>query len=113
MLEMWADLLDSIQDVGRSDYTFTPRKDVQVNEENGTLAITIELAGFSKDQVDIEIGSRTVTVTGETDKRKFNWNNTFPYELDNDSVKATLVNGILDISIEKKEKTSAKKIEIE
>ena len=35
------------------------------------------------------------------------------YEIDPESVKATMVNGILDMTIEKKEKTSAKKVDIE
>ena len=35
------------------------------------------------------------------------------WDQDPESVKATMVNGILDMTIEKKEKTSAKKVEIE
>jgi len=53
-----------------------------------------------------------VTITAESKRKKFNWNRTFGYEIDPDAVKATMVNGILDLTIEKKEKTSAKKVEI-
>jgi HSP20 family protein len=89
------------------------RRDVQVNEENGTITITAELAGLDKDQVDIEVSNRTVTIQAESDRKNFSWDKTFTYEIDPESVQATMVNGILDMTIEKKEKTSAKKVEIE
>jgi len=118
MMEMWADLLNEIEMVGRNPNTRTTRfsaqrNDVQVNEENGTITITAELAGLDKDQVDIEVSNRTVTIKADSERKNFTWDRTFTYEVDPESVKATMVNGILDMSIEKKEKTSAKKIEIE
>ena len=110
MLEIWSDLLNQIEQVPY----YPPMKDgVETNEEKGVLNISVELAGLSKDQVDVEVSNRTVSITAESEKKNFDWSRTFNYELDTDSVKATMVNGILDISIEKKEKTSAKKIEIE
>lgn len=109
---MWMDLLNEIEHAPIYTKGTTNNKDVQVNEENGTISITAELAGLAKDQVDIEVSSRTVTITAESERKKFNWNRTFGYEIDPDSVKATMVNGILDLTIEKKEKTSAKKVEI-
>ena len=108
---MWMDLLNEIENAPIYP-TSTVRKDVQVSEENGTITITAELAGLDKDQVDIEVSSRTVTISAESERKNFNWNKTFGYEIDPDSVKATMVNGILDLTIEKKEKTSAKKVEI-
>ena len=109
MLEMWTDLLNQIEQVPY----YTPKDGVETNEENGVLNISVELAGLSKDQVDVEVSNRSVSITAESDRKNFDWSRTFNYELDTESVKATMVNGILDISIEKKEKTSAKKIEIE
>ena len=115
---MWADLLHQIESLPRAgqDRKFwngLRSNDVQVNEENGTVTITAELAGVGKDEVNIEVSNRTVTIEAKSDKKTFDWDRTFNYELDPDSTQATMVNGILDMSIEKKEKTSAKKIEIE
>ena len=109
---MWMDLLNEIENAPIYP-TSSVRKDVQVSEENGTITITAELAGLDKDQVDIEVSSRTVTITAESERKNLNWNQTFGFEMDPDSIKATMVNGILDLTIEKKEKTSAKKVEIE
>ena len=115
MMDMWMDLLNEIESgMPQKNWTTNQsRRDVQVNEENGTITITAELAGLDKDQVDIEVSNRTVTIQAESDRKNFSWDKTFTYEIDPESVQATMVNGILDMTIEKKEKTSAKKVEIE
>ena len=115
MLDMWVDLLSQIEELP-SKPNMNPlrhRNDVSVNTENGTVTITAELAGLDKEQVDVEVSNRAVTIVANSDRKNFKWEETFKFELDPDSTKATMVNGILDLSIEKKEKTSAKKIEIE
>ena len=115
MLDMWVDLLAQIEELP-SKPNMNPlrhRNDVSVNTENGTVTITAELAGLDKEQVDVEVSNRAVTIVANSDRKNFKWEETFKIELDPESTKATMVNGILDLSIEKKEKTSAKKIEIE
>jgi len=115
MLDMWVDLLAQIEELP-SKPNMNPlrhRNDVSVNTENGTVTITAELAGLDKEQVDVEVSNRTVTIAANSDRKNFKWEETFKFELDPESTKATMINGILDLSIEKKEKTSAKKIEIE
>ena len=115
MMDMWLDLLAQIEQVpsGRHALSTLSRKDVSVNEENGTITITAELAGLNKEQVDVEVSSRTVSIAANSERKNFKWEETFKYELDPESTKATMVNGILDLVIEKKEKTSSKKVEIE
>jgi len=115
MLDMWVDLLAQIEELP-SKPNMNPlrhRNDVSVNTENGTVTITAELAGLDKEQVDVEVSNRSVTIAANSDRKNFKWEETFKFELDPESTKATMINGILDLSIEKKEKTSAKKIEIE
>ena len=113
LLEMWQALLGAIEMVEVPRYTRSnPNKNVQVDEQNGTITITAEMAGVDKEQVDIEVSNRTVTIKAESERKNFTWDRTFDYEIDPESVKATMVNGILDMTIEKKSKTSAKKVEI-
>ena len=114
MFDMWVDLLQQIEELPlKPNMNPLRRNDVSVNEENGTVTITAELAGLDKDQVDVEVSNRQITIVANSDRKNFKWEETFKYELDLESTKATMVNGILDLVIEKKEKTSAKKIEIE
>ena len=114
MLDMWTDLLNEIEQLPLNPRNplSTRRNDVSVNEENGTLTITAELAGLDKDQVDVEVSSKAVTIVANSDRKNFKWEESFKFALDPESTKATMVNGILDLTIEKKEKTSAKKVEI-
>ena len=115
MLDMWMDLLAQIEKVPSGHHALSTlrRNDVSVNTENGTVTITAELAGLDKEQVDVEVSNRAVTIVANSDRKNFKWEETFKFELDPESTKATMVNGILDLVIEKKEKTSAKKVEIE
>tara|TARA_R100000664_G_C2670082_1_gene82494 strand:+ start:90 stop:461 length:372 start_codon:yes stop_codon:yes gene_type:complete len=115
MLDMWVDLLNQIERLPSQPHMnpLRQRNDVSVNTENGTVTITAELAGLDKEQVDVEVSNRAVTIVANSDRKNFKWEETFKFELDPESTKATMVNGILDLSIEKKEKTTAKKIEIE
>ena len=113
MMDMWAELLDEI---GRAPSMTTqfrrPHRDVDVNEENGVLTITAEMAGIEEEAVDIEVSNRTVTIKGKSDRKDFNWSNTFAYDLDPESAEAAMVNGILDVTIAKLEKTSAVKVKV-
>jgi HSP20 family molecular chaperone IbpA len=115
MMDMWLDLLSQIERVPSGAHALSTlgKKDVQVSEENGTITITAELAGLDKEQVDVEVSNRNVTIVANSERKNFKWEQTFDSEIDPESTKATMVNGILDLVIEKKEKTSAKKIEIE
>ena len=75
MLDMWMDLLHQIEQVpsGRHAISTLGRKDVSVNEENGTITITAELAGLDKEQVDVEVSNRTVTIAANSDRKNFRW----------------------------------------
>ncbi len=87
MMDMWMDLLNQIEQVpsDRHGPSNRRRKDVQVNEENGTITITAELAGLDKDQVDVEVSNRTVTIEANSEERTSNGTETFDFELDPES----------------------------
>ena len=118
MMDMWMELLQEIEtapnQVWNSIQTSmdSGKKPVSVNEENGNVTITIELAGFGKEDVALEVGQQKVTVEAKKGDKDYNWTRKFDDELDSDSVTATMNNGVLDVVIEKKEKTSAKLVEI-
>tara|TARA_R100001244_G_scaffold53459_1_gene46385 strand:+ start:128 stop:490 length:363 start_codon:yes stop_codon:yes gene_type:complete len=112
MLDMWVDLLENIP--ARKIPSFKPRYPVSVEEQNGTVSITVELAGFGKDDIILDVSDSNVNIAGnrkKTDGKKYSWKRSFD-GLDPESTKATMINGVLDIVIEKKEKTSAKTVEI-
>jgi HSP20 family molecular chaperone IbpA len=113
VLDMWLDLLEQISPRRGIIPTMAARKpDVDVEEHNGTISITIELAGFGKDDVELEVSSNKVNIKAKNEKKDYDWSRKFE-GLDPESVSATMSNGILDVVIEKKEKTSAKRVDIQ
>jgi len=113
MLDMWLDLLEQISPRRGIIPAMTQRKpDVDVEEHNGTISLTVELAGFGKDDVELEVSSNKVNIKAKSEKKDYDWSRKFE-GLDPESVSATMSNGILDVVIEKKEKTSAKRVEIQ
>tara|TARA_R110002110_G_scaffold57061_9_gene163497 strand:- start:2366 stop:2713 length:348 start_codon:yes stop_codon:yes gene_type:complete len=114
MMDMWMELLEEIEAKPAQVWNKmgSTKKPVSVNEENGNVTITIELAGFGKEDVALEVGQHKVTVEAKKGDKDYSWTRKFDDELDSDSVTATMNNGVLDVVIEKKEKTSAKLVEI-
>ena len=106
---------------------FVPAVDVYEDEHKVTLKL--EIPGVNQQDVEIQLENNTLTVRGE---RK--WNNeqkeenfhrierrygsfvrsfTLPQTVDTEAVKASYVNGVLEISIPKKAEAKPKQIKVE
>lgn len=104
--------------------TWTPVVDVYETEEDVTF--NAELPGFDKEEINISVRDGRLTLTGERkfteDKRTYqlverwygNFNRTFllPATVDYNHISANLKNGILTITIPKKEEAKAKQISV-
>lgn len=104
---------------------WTPK--VDVGETDKCIIVRCELPGVEKDQIKIDITGDTLSISGE---RKWNddqdikyhkierfygaFNRTFKIgiPIDQDNIKATYKNGVLEIVVPKAEKLAQKKIEI-
>ncbi len=106
--------------------TMTPRVDVSENDDE--YHVLADLPGFKKDEVDIEINDGYLKMTArhegqkEEKKEKYliqercygTWSRTFrlPEDVSSEGVKADMSEGILDVTLPKKEEAKPKKIEI-
>jgi len=106
--------------------TLTPR--VDVSETENEYNVRAELPGFKKDEVDIEIHDRLLKVTAEhkeekeekkenyiiQERRYGTWSRTFhlPDDVSDEHVKASMTDGVLEVTLPKKEETKPKKIEV-
>jgi HSP20 family protein len=82
-------------------------------ERGETISVTVELPGFEKDDIDIGIDGRIMTIRVDDQNRKIQKRIELPCGVDEESVKATFKNGVLDVTLNKTEDTKSHKIEIE
>ena len=101
---------------------------IDVREREDRLEFTAELPGLKKDDIDITVEDRVLTLSGErkfesTEEKngyhriersygRFTRSFTLPHEVDQDNVKATFEDGLLTIEIPKSEEAKPRKIEI-
>ena len=87
----------------------------EVEETKGAFVLEIDLAGVNKDDINIEVSGRRLTVTGERKERRregtlhrrartvgrFRYEMVLPIEVDDTKVEASLNDGVLSIRIPK------------
>ena len=79
-----------------------PLTDIIEGEED--VAITVEIPGVEKEDVDLNINIDNLEISVDTDKRKYHKTLDLPCDVVPKTTKATYKNGILDIVIKRKEK---------
>lgn len=106
------------------DGAFTPLADVE--ETDDAYLVEIELPGVKRDDVDIEIAGRRVTVHGERKEKervgilrkrertvgRFHYEVTLPGDVDEDGVEAHLDEGVLNVRLPKPEHARPRRIQI-
>src|SRR5690349_5404230 len=104
---------------------------VDVREDSDHIYVDAELPGFSKDDVDITLENSTLTIAAERKTEQNNQNKqsgeyllnerrytrflrsfTLPPTVNESSVKANLDNGVLHITLDKREETKPRKIKV-
>ncbi|HVE46656.1 MAG TPA: Hsp20/alpha crystallin family protein [Acidimicrobiales bacterium] len=103
---------------------FTPLADIE--ETSDAYTIEVELPGLKRDDVDIEIAGRRLSVTGERKERErvgilrrrervvgqFHYEVVLPGEVEEDGVEAHLDEGVLTIRVPKPASERPRRIEI-
>ena len=108
------------------DYRWTPRVNVEENED--AFELTAEVPGMQRDEINIDIKDRTLTIRGEKkleeekkDKNyhvcercygEFTRTFTLPDNVDADKIEAEYDAGILKLAIPKKEEAKPKEIKV-
>lgn len=117
-LGSWRQLPDLLGDA------FTPLADVEESDEGYT--VEIELPGVKKDDLDIEISGRRLSVTGERKERqrvgilrrrervvgRFHYEVTLPTDVEEGAVEAQLDEGVLTVRVPKPASERPRRIEV-
>ena len=79
-----------------------------INESDDQIAITVELPGVNKEDIDINVMEDKVEVNVKTESRKYFKSIELKSLVETESSKATYTNGILDLVLTKKESEKPK-----
>ncbi len=92
----------------KDEATREPLTDVM--EKGDEIVITMEVPGVEKEEIDVEVTERSVKVSA-AGAQKYYKEAQLPSSVDTTSTKATYKNGVLSITVKKKEK--GKKVMVE
>jgi len=113
---------------GRADVP--PRMKVDVAEKNGAYAVTAELPGVKKEDIHVTVDGAQVTIEAEVKREKEAGDGertlhservygkatrsfTLPQELDESKVEAKFNNGVLELTLPKKQAAPRKQVAIQ
>ena len=115
MMDMWMDLLNEIERIPTKPRPFMQkRKEIGSVEDRDTeLVLSADLPGIEKEDIELKVDSHSIAFSAKTEERNYDYGQSFDFELDPEQVKATFVNGVLDVVVKKTEGTQGKTIEIE
>ena len=84
--------------------------DVKYNDEGAT--IKMKVPGFNKKSIDISVDSEHLTIEGKTDDDSFSKRYAIDNKYDLDSIDASVVDGLLTLSVPYKAEVKPRKIKI-
>ena len=96
----------AIRKMNKINYT----DDVTHDDDGAT--IKMKVPGFNKKSIDISVDSETLTIEGKTDDDSFVKRFSIDNKFDFDSIDATVVDGLLTLSIPYKAEVKPRKIKV-
>ena len=85
---------------------------LNVNEDDENYSFEVDLPGFTKNDIKVDLKQNNLSLTAKNDSRERNKTVTLPQDIDGDKISASLKNGVLNITIPKKVKGDCKRIKV-
>jgi len=85
---------------------------LNVNEDDENYSFEVDLPGFTKSDIKVDLKQNNLILTAKNDSRERNKTVTLPQDIDGDKISASLKNGVLNITIPKKVKGDCKRIKV-
>ena len=79
-------------------------------EKDGVFTLKVKVPGFEKDEINIQFESNLITISAENDTDTYEYVAPIPSSAIDESIKATLKNGILTITLQTKTQEKTVKI---
>ena len=121
LLDAWMDMMTHAanleHEIARKPIVARPKHEGTMSYEDRErdIVFTIDMPGVQKKDIKINVEPNAINVKAENGgSRKYNYSRRFKPTVDVESSKATFKNGVLDITIQKKEiKPTGKSIQIQ
>lgn len=91
---------------GKKSFTEEREPLTDVIESKDEVAVTVEIPGVEKQDIDLKATTDNLEIHVNTAQRKYHKNVDLPCSVKPKTTKATYKNGVLDVSIKKKQKDS-------
>ena len=108
------ELFNSLAILDSNKYNRRSRQ-YQTNNNDDGVTLTIETPGYNKNLIDVNVKDNLLVVEGKSnsgDTKGFKEHFTLDDTLDSNSIKATIVDGILSVNIPYKEETKSRKVKV-
>ena len=114
LMDAWMDLMNATSTMPRGiKMPLTSANSLgDWEERDGEIAITVDMPGIEKEDIELNVDKNPVTVEAKKDTRDYSFSNTFNQDLNPDTATAEFNNGVLDIKIEIAEEFKGKQIDI-
>jgi len=119
LMDSWLEMMDGVAPVWNTKHqNFMRNPNVRKpsigdwEDRNGDIAITVDMPGIQKKDIELTVDKHMVKVTAVTEDRDYSFSKVLEMELNPSKVKANFNNGVLDITIEKAKESQGKKIAI-
>tara|TARA_R110002020_G_scaffold103658_4_gene242954 strand:- start:3191 stop:3604 length:414 start_codon:yes stop_codon:yes gene_type:complete len=122
LLDAWMDMMSFATNlehnpIAKQPVVARPKHEgtMSYEDRDTDIVFTIDMPGVQKKDININVEPNAIIVKAENGgKRKYNYSRRFKPTVDVESAKATFKNGVLDITIQKKEiKPAGKSIKIQ
>ena len=114
MMEMWADLLSQIENEERGEqYNRSQKRIGNIEDRDTEIVLSADLPGVEKKDIELSVHTDSISFKASTKDRNYDFGQSFDFELKPSGVKATFVNGVLDVVVQKAVETQGKIIKIE
>ncbi|MEI7898784.1 MAG: Hsp20/alpha crystallin family protein [bacterium] len=106
---------DLFSNTWRARSGYSPRVNVWENEQG--LVVEAEVAGVEPEKMDVAVDANVLTLQGEREqvngeKSAFQRSFNLPFELDSEQIKAKVKNGLLILTLPKREEVKPRRIAI-
>ena len=109
-------LLDEmINDILTSNYNISNSTDFKTDSDDDGVILTMNVPGYNKKLIDVSVSGDKLTIEGKAnsgDSSGFNHTFTINDNLDSDGIDATVVDGVLTVSVPYAEAVKPRKIEV-